>query len=215
MRIEHLIRRLIRREDGAMTAFGLILFIAMVCVGGLGLDVANLITVRTHLQMAADSAAHAALMAREFKSESEAKAIAVQIAQRALPVSKYGDTIKAEDIQFGKWDVVNDEFQIIPGSDDGVLVSTQRLAGRDNAVVSYFLRFVGFQNFDVVAESVYETYYPTCFREGFVAQDRVDVQSNNLYTTGSASTQTAISRLTTTTSSRMASSCRCPTPVTL
>ena len=56
----------IRREDGALTAFGIFLIVAMICVGGLGIDVANAIKVRTHLQVAADSAAHAAIVSREL-----------------------------------------------------------------------------------------------------------------------------------------------------
>lgn len=176
--------RFARREDGALTAFGLLLTIAMICVGGLGLDVANAIMVRTHLQVAADSAAHAALVAREYKSEAEAKEIAIQIAQTSLPASKFGDTIVADDIQFGFWDAATQVFTPSPGADNAVLVNTQRLASRSNAVTTYFLRFVGMNNLDVVSQSVFETYYPTCFREGFVAENIVDVQSNNVYGNG-------------------------------
>ncbi len=46
------------------------------------------------------------------------------------------------------------------------------------------LRFVGFDVFNVSVESVYTTYYPPCFNEGFVAQEVVDIQSNNSYTDG-------------------------------
>ncbi len=179
-----ILTRFVRRNDGAMTAFGLLLTVAMICVGGLGIDVANVITVRTHLQIAADAAAHAALVAREFKSESEAKDIAVQIARRSLPEDRFGIAIGPDDIEFGTWDAVSEVFTLVPNSKTAVLVNTQRLAERSNAVVTYFLRFVGMYNMDVVSQSVFETYYPTCFREGFVAQNRVDVQSNNVYGNG-------------------------------
>ena len=49
-----------RREEGALTAFGIFLTVTMICVGGMAIDVANAVKVRTHLQVAADSAAHAA-----------------------------------------------------------------------------------------------------------------------------------------------------------
>lgn len=176
--------RFLRREDGALTAFGLFLTIAMVCVGGLGMDYANAVMVRTHLQIAADAAAHAALVAREYKSESEAKDIALAVARTALPESKFGDTIREGDIMFGTWDSANQVFTPSPGSDDAVLVNTQRLASRSNGVATYFFRFIGLYNLDVVSQSVFETYYPTCFREGFVAQNTVDVQSNNTYGNG-------------------------------
>jgi hypothetical protein len=173
-----------RKQDGALTSFGLFLVIAMICVGGLAIDVANAVMVRTHLQVAADSAAHAALVTREARTEAEAKAAAIRIAQSSLPTAQFGDTIRADDIQFGRWDATNDRFIVIPGSTDAVMVSTQRLAARDNPMVTYFLRFVGLFNIDVVSESVFETYYPTCYREGFVADERVDVQSNNIYRAG-------------------------------
>lgn len=178
------IQKFARREDGALTAFGLFLTIAMMCVGGLGLDVANAIMVRTQLQVAADSAAHAALVAREYKTETEAKTIAVNVAQAAMPASAFGDTINANDITFGTWDAATRVFTPDSTSREAVLVNTQRLAARANGVTTYFLRFVGVNNLDVVSQSVFETYYPTCFREGFVAEDIVDVQSNNVYGNG-------------------------------
>lgn len=173
-----------RRDDGALTSFGLFLTMSMICVGGLGIDVANAVMVRTHLQVAADSAAHAALVAREYRTEAEAKTIAVNVAQASLPSSKFGDTINAADIQFGTWDAANRVFTPDATSRDAVLVNTQRLQSRTNGVSTFFLRFVGLNNLDVVSQSVFETYYPTCFREGFVAEEIVDVQSNNTYGNG-------------------------------
>ena len=178
------LQKFIRQNDGALTAFGLFLTVTMICVGGLAIDVANAVKVRTHLQVAADSAAHAALVAREYKTEAEAKAIAVSVAQRALPQANFGMTIEENDILFGTWDAANEVFNVSPGSNDAVLVNTQRLQARANGVGTYFLKFVGVTNIDVVRQSVFETYYPTCFREGFVAEQRVDVQSNNTYTNG-------------------------------
>ena len=184
MSVRALISRFGRREDGALTAFGLFLIITMIIVGGMAIDVANAVMVRTHLQVAADSAAHAALMTREHRTEAQAKAQAILIAQASLPPGKFGDTIRAEDIQFGRWDAASDTFIVIPGSDQGVMVSTQRLQTRGNAMATYFLKFIGMWNMNVVSQSVFETYYPTCFREGFVAEGRVDVQSNNRYRAG-------------------------------
>jgi hypothetical protein len=46
------------------------------------------------------------------------------------------------------------------------------------------LSLVGLSAMDVSSGTVFETYYPMCFREGFVAQERVDVQSNGQFTSG-------------------------------
>ncbi len=176
--------KFLAREDGALTSFGVLLIIVMICVGGLGIDVANAVKTRTHLQVAADSAAHAALVAREHRTEAQAKAIAVSVAQTSLPVANFGDTIRADDIQFGQWDEANETFVISPGSTDAVMVTTQRLEGRNNPMGTYFLKFVGVWSMDIVTNSVFETYYPTCYREGMVAEDRLDIQSNNTYREG-------------------------------
>ena len=174
----------LNRQDGALTAFGIFLTIAMICVGGLAIDVANAIKVRTHLQVAADSAAHAALLARERTTEADAKNIALSVAQASLPPANFGDTIRADDIQFGEWDESTETFTIIPGSDQAVMVATQRLHARNNPLATYFLKFVGLWSMDVVSNSVFETYYPTCYREGMVSEDRLGVQSNNMYRQG-------------------------------
>ncbi|RZW07599.1 MAG: hypothetical protein EX266_06265 [Rhodobacteraceae bacterium] len=184
MRKKVILQRFARREDGALTAYGLFLVIAMICVGGLAIDVANAVMVRTHLQVAADSAAHAAIVAREHRTEAQAKAIAISVAQASLPAAKFGATIQAQDIQFGTWDRTTRQFTAQAGSNAAVQVQTQRLASRGNAMATYFLKFVGLWTMDVVSDSVLETYYPTCFREGFVAENRVDVQSNNRYRAG-------------------------------
>lgn len=179
------IDRFLHRADGAITQFGLFLIIAMICVGGLGLDVMNAMRVKTHLQVAADAAAHAALMARDAgKTEDEAKALAVQIAQGTAPERKFGRTLEPGDIRFGTWDEATREFTEVANSRDAVLVAPSRRASKGNAVSTYFLRFAGLETFDVVSPSVFESYLPSCFREGFVGQGRVDIQSNNRYRAG-------------------------------
>ena len=174
-----------RRTDGAMTSFGVLLAITIIIVGGLAIDVANVVMARTHLQVAADSAAHAALVVRETTvDESVAKGVAIDIANGSLPPSYFGSTITEDDILFGTWDAASQVFTPSAGADDAVLVNTQRLAARQNSVGTYFLRFIGMNHMDVVSQSVFETYIPTCFREGFVAEGPVDVTSSNRYTSG-------------------------------
>ena len=172
------------QQQGSISIFGLFMLMACAIGGGLGLDVMSAMSTRTKLQVAADSAAHAALIARQDFTEAEAKAIGVAIAQMTLPTSKYGNTISAADIRFGTWDAANDVFTDAAGVDDAVLVSTRNVSARGNAMGTFFLRFVGMGSLDVVSESVFETYIPTCFREGFVAENTVDVQSNNTYGNG-------------------------------
>jgi Flp pilus assembly protein TadG len=178
------VRDFFRRDGGALTELGLLLTIAMICVGGLALDVANATMVRTHLQVAADAAAHAALVARESQSEADARATALRVARTTLPRERFGDVIVEGDIEFGTWDSVNNVFTAVPGSRSAVQIDTRRIAARQNAVGTYFLTFIGMNHLDVARRSVFETYFPACLREGFVAEDVVDVTSSNVYTKG-------------------------------
>ena len=43
---------------------------------------------------------------------------------------------------------------------------------------------LGYVNYDMSVQSVFTTFRPTCFREGFVSDERIDVQSNNAYQNG-------------------------------
>ena len=173
-----------RDERGAITSLGLFIFMSMVVIGGLALDVANAMMARTQLQVAADAAAHAALYTRELKSSSEAKTVALALAEVNMPNAKFGSVLTAEDIKFGYWDEDAEAIELDSSANDAVYVDISRLESKSNSVGTYFLRMAGFDSWDIRRGAVFETYLPTCFREGFVAEDIVDVQSNNNYTNG-------------------------------
>jgi len=95
-----------------------------------------------------------------------------------------GDVLDDLDINFGTYDRASRNFTIDNNAIEAVHVMTDRLDANDTAVPSFLLRLVGLMNFDVRATAIYETYYPTCLREGFVAESRVDMQSGNGYKNG-------------------------------
>ncbi len=170
------IRKFHKQENGALTAFGLFMALSSIVIGGLAIDVANAMMARTQLQAAADSAAHAALYKREFEDSATAKQAALDVANVNMPAARFGSLLTADDIQFGFWDRDANAFRIDPDSRDGVYVDISRLESKNNSVGTYFLKFAGFGGWDVRSGSVFETYIPMCFREGFVADDIVDVQ---------------------------------------
>jgi len=182
--IKHRIHSFGRRDDGAMTVFGLFMFVTMVVIGGLALDVANAMMARTQLQVAADAVAHAALYSREMNDAEQAKITALALADVNMPASKYGTVLTADDIKFGYWDAAARQFEVDDAAFDSVFVDVSRMQSTANPVGTYFLRFVGIDQWDVRRGSVFETYIPTCFREGFVADEPVDIQSNNTYVNG-------------------------------
>jgi Flp pilus assembly protein TadG len=182
--LDHVLRRFRAEDRGGMTAFGVLMTIVMVGVGGIALEVANLYQSRTQLQVAADLVAHAALYNRDTKTAAAAKSAAIATVYAGMPASHYGEVLTTEDIVFGTYDAATDTFTPDPGSRTAVLVTTARLLESRNPVSTYFWPLFGIDEFDVVADSVFTTFQPMCFREGFVAQGIVDIQSNNSYTNG-------------------------------
>lgn len=171
-------------EDGAGTAWSLMLLSVMAMLGGYAIDVSNVMTERTNLQMVSDAAAHAALVKREFGSVDDAKAAALDLASRNMPVDNYGNTVNIEEVIFGTW---NDETKVFTpdaSSRSGVRVIARQEQSNGNAVPVFLLQFVGLDDWDVATETTYITYHPTCLKEGFVAEDTVDIQSNNIFKNG-------------------------------
>lgn len=174
-------------DDGGMTVGGLIFTMIFLAVGGLAVDVSNAISQRTQLQLTADAAAHTALYVRNFTLNAEpeaAKAAALALGHDNMPPAVFGEVLTTSDIEFGVWDRATRSFTPDENSRTAVRVWTHRDAAGQNEVATYLLKFAGFDAFSVRTASVFETYVPPCLREGFVAEDLVDIQSNNSYFDG-------------------------------
>lgn len=180
-------RSFVTSEDGGMTGGGLIFMIVFLAVGGLAVDVSNAISQRTHLQLTADATAHSALYLRNNTlnaTPEDAKTAALALAQTNMPPGVFGEVMTTQDIEFGVWNRATRTFTPDETSRTAVRVWTQREAARENEVTTYLLKFAGFDAFDVRTASVFETFVPDCLREGFVAEEMVDLQSNNSYFDG-------------------------------
>ena len=171
-------------ESGAMVVFGLFTFIFIGMVGAVALDINHLYAARTKLQVGADVVAHAALYKRQSLSESAAKEAAIELVYAGLPSSAYGEVLTADDITFGVFDREGQSFRPDTSSRSAVHVTTARLAETANPVPSFLFRLLGIDFWDVRTDSIYETYRPTCLREGFAADGIVDVTSDNTYKGG-------------------------------
>lgn len=174
----------IQGEDGAGNAFSLMLLIISLMIAAYGVDYSNATNARTQLQATTDTAAHAALLTREKHPYDEAVNAALDIAASDMPVSHFGTVLHAEDVVFGTWDREARSFTADPNSKSAVQVTSRMTAANQNALQTYLYRLVGQKTWDVVAKSTFETYHPTCLKEGFVADGVVDLQSNNTYTDG-------------------------------
>ncbi|MCA0272350.1 MAG: pilus assembly protein TadG-related protein [Proteobacteria bacterium] len=179
------IRQFTRDTEGAMGVWGLILFMTICVVIGLSMDVSNAFKVRSEMQVAADAAAHAALVSRVKYGKEKAIENAVAVANNNLSTSP-GSTnaINASDIVFGYWDAEKRVFTPDANSISAVMVKARRNNSRANGVDTFLLSSVGLTSWDVSTNSVMETYRPGCLREGFVAESMVDIQSNNGFEKG-------------------------------
>lgn len=185
--LAHFVRRFARDEQGIMTVYNLFLTVAACAVGAAGLDVTHFYAARTQLQVAADISAHAALYTRRHgRSEGEAKAAAIGAVTYGMPEATYGTVLEPADIVFGTWDATTKRFTPQPASStvipSAVRVTTNR--AEENPVGSLLFRIVGIDKMDMVVAATYTTYYPPCLSEGLVAEQVVDIQSNNSFFKG-------------------------------
>ena len=174
----------VAEEDGAGTILALYFTLMFLVVGGLAIDFNKTQTDLTQLQVATDSAAHAALYSREKMSSDDAKAVAVQVAESFMENVRFGSPITAEDITFGTWDKEAHVFTASLNSRSAVKVVSHMNEARENPSNNLLLKIIGQDSFNLSRTSVYSTYRPPCFMEGFVADDVVDIQSNNSFGSG-------------------------------
>ena len=176
------LRRFLAAETGAITPMALFFTVLFIAAGGLAVDIAQHVAARTHLQIATDSAAHAALVSRRRHSEAGARRIALDLLEDNMPARRFGVAVEPHDIVFGRW--TSNGFEPDPGSRAAVRVVARRTEARQNPMRTFMLRVIGIDSLDIVTASAFTTHQPICIDEGFVAEGRVDVQSNNNYLRG-------------------------------
>ncbi len=174
----------LKDEDGSGTAWGLLLLATVMMAGGYAVDVQNVTMESTHLQTAADAAAHAAILTRENSSETEAITAALAVTEENMPFENFGTVLEDAEIEFGVWDADTNAFIPTSGSTEAARVRLSRSEDRGNAIDTYLFHLVGIEEWNIEATSTFVTYSPTCFREGFVASGPVDIQSGNSFQNG-------------------------------
>jgi hypothetical protein len=173
-----------RNERGFFTVFSLYALIVVILLAGFALDLANHYSTRTQLQVAADTAAHAALVTRQRENAEDSKDAALSLHAYNMAPDRYGAVLTEDDIEFGTWSFSQRRFDPDPASRTAVRATTRQVSSRANELRTFLLRFAGVGSFDVAAQAVFTRYQPACLREGFVAEGRVDMQSNNTFLNG-------------------------------
>lgn len=173
-----------RDETGAIGIYSMFTFLAMSCVCAVALDVTHVYSARTQMQVAADFAAHAALYNRETMSADDAKQTAVDLVATSMPDTIYGSLFTSDDIGFGTYDYESSTFNPDPDAIEAVQVVLERHEDNANPIASFLSQLLGIDAWSVRVTATYTTFNPMCFREGFVADGVVDIQSNNAFTNG-------------------------------
>lgn len=169
-----------KTEDGSITILSLFMVLLTLVIGGLAVDFNRVMADRTRLQFAADTAAHGALYVREKNNVSEAKQAGTDIISDILPSPRFAaNTLTTADVSFGRWDKDKLVFTEDPGSRSAARVFARMTEERGSASRNYLLQIIGFDTFDLNVQSIYSTYYPPCFTEGFVAEQEVRIRSSN------------------------------------
>lgn len=182
--VSSLASRFCRDEQGSMTVWGLFIWFVSGILGAFALDVTHLMSSRTHLQVAADQAAHAAIYQRYLMDEdtetvNDVKDEALALVRRTLPSGRYGITMDRDDIQFGTYNTSTRVFTADSSSMQAVRAVARFSDDRNNAAVTFLFRLLGRDGFDIAAEAVFIAEPKHCLNQGFIANGIVDIRSNN------------------------------------
>ncbi len=172
------VRRFLSDEDGFVTHFALTVLILVILFAGLSVDSGNAWRVRTHLQAAADAAAHAAII--ELPDEIAARNAALELAVANLGADS--TAIKPEQIQFGNWDPDTRTFS----KNDTPINAARVVAMRtgSDAVPTFFLKLIGFKSWDVVVESVAYKSTDACVTADISTNDTIKLSKGEEFYNG-------------------------------
>ena len=184
----------LKEEDGTATPLVIIFVLIFMIIGGLAVDYSKAVNERTQMQLATETAAHSGLYSwtRAGVDIDGSRDIAMAMTTGMLPAVAFRDAILDDDVLFGFWDPATETFTedetFVEDKNDprrsAVRVYAELEPSRGNESNSILLNMIGWDTFTIRAYTIYASYYPPCFNEGFVAEGVVDMQSNTSYTDG-------------------------------
>jgi Flp pilus assembly protein TadG len=167
----------IREERGGGTVMGLMWFMLLVGICGLAVDSTDGFRNKTMMQATADASALSGAI--DLPNVAAAKATAVSYSVDNMHDTKFGEVLKAQDVEIGTWDEVNRSFSLGGALPDAVRVRLHQTNANSNAVATNFLRIAGIQSFEVNVVAVAQRFIPKCLRDGLTARGVVNISSNN------------------------------------
>ncbi|MEW6745839.1 MAG: pilus assembly protein TadG-related protein [Planctomycetota bacterium] len=137
------------RQRGSALIWVAVCLFLIVGLGAFAVDFTHVYAVRSVLQTTADAAATAGAL--RLPSESEARAAAMDYAQKNLPLSENGAVLLDADIVIGHWDTVSHSLLAGGSPTNALQVTARRASANGNPVSPIFARIFGFAALDVAA----------------------------------------------------------------
>lgn len=178
-------------EDGIATVWAIFWMIICFALSGLAIDVTNAWKVHAILQYTADSTALAGAYELQTAGNDSIEGLveiqANEFATLNMHEDRYGDVLIDADIQVGYWDPVNYSFSEMVGTADprgladAVRTTTRQNSVQNTGVGTFFLRFVGFQEFTVAASATATVFEARCYFDGLIAAGHVKLSTKESF----------------------------------
>jgi hypothetical protein len=140
------------RDAGGMTVVSLCGLFTCAMAAGVAVDMTNLHRHKERLTLAADAAAHAAIVAMaEEKTSADIKAAALAAVERSS-AERGLMYIGPENVQLVRFDPAT--HTLVPGTPNAVQVVLHHKDGADTPLQTGFLRLAGYDAFELSVESV-------------------------------------------------------------
>lgn len=180
-------------EDGIATVWSIFWLIICFAISGLSVDVSNAWKVHTILQSTADSSALAGAYELQGvgKTNTEIDAAvkdwAIDFAERNMHLDRYGDVLLPDDVQLGYWS--GSSFTPMANSTDDTatpanavrVITRQSGTGTSSGVGTFFLRFVGFDEFTVATSATVKIFSSKCDFDGIFANGTVHLSTDQTF----------------------------------
>ena len=163
-------------EGGMVTHLALVVMLIVILFSGLSLDSNNAWREKLALQVAADSAAHAAAL--ELPSTSKALDAALELAQANLTSGSI-DAINEDTIEFGTWDSEEKTFTVTPTNPNAVRVTASRANATSNPLPTFLLRYAGLASWNIEVQSIAFRSTQECTVADITTNGEFSMTSNN------------------------------------
>ncbi len=178
-----LFRKFFHNESGWVTPFSLLMMVVILMMGGLAIDYANGLRVKSQLRAAVDAAALAAVI--DLPDTTAATAAGMAITNAYFPSERGRKSINPSDFIYGFVDDTTGIFVQGAAPTNAVRVLAGRDNSRGNPLATYLLGIVGIDELEIGASAIARLKSNAkCDNGGFFTNGMVVGQSTNSFFDG-------------------------------